>query len=83
MKNKTICHSDKLTQMRLVLNDRALSLVHEGYWLVTISCTDTLWFTKLRHRTNGNVVTISANLLNMTFTQKRNGVPVISNQKIL
>lgn len=69
--------------MRLIMTDRALSLVKEDYWLVTISSTETMWFAKLRHRTNGNVVTMVANLLDMTFTQKRNNKIVVNHQKIL
>lgn len=68
--------------MCLILNDRALSLIDDGYLLVTITSTGTTWFAKLRHRTNQNVVTITGNIEDMTFTQKRNGVIVIDNQKL-
>lgn len=68
--------------MCLILNDRALSLIDDGYLLVTITSTRTTWFAKLRHRKNQNVVTITGNIEDMTFTQKRNGVVVIDNQKL-
>lgn len=56
-----------------IIGQRIQSLVDDGY--IEISYTDMTYFifAKLRHKTNGNVVTINANPHSNKMVQKTNG----------
>lgn len=67
----------------VVLYDRARSLIDEGYIFRVISCSPTLTFYKLVHRSNGNEIIIKGSPLDNWFTQTKNGKVVINHQPIV
>ena len=56
-----------------ILGERIHALVEDGYLLKFIYKAPTSQFTKLVHRSNGNVITIMANVMTDHMTQKTNG----------
>lgn len=56
-----------------VAMNRIASLQDDGYIVVVDHQTATSIFTKLRHRTNGNIVKVSCDLEHDTMTQVSNG----------
>lgn len=56
-----------------ILGERIHALVEDGYLLKVIYWSPTSKFTKLVHRSNGNVITINANIMTDHMVQKTNG----------
>lgn len=56
-----------------ILRQRVISLVQDNYTIMVKSENPSLYFYKLRHRTNGNVVIIRASVLEDFMAQTTNG----------
>lgn len=61
-----------------VVAQRATAFLSEGYNLVVKTESVSLMFYSLRHRSNGNSITLIAYPTRNHFIQKRNGVVVAS-----
>lgn len=61
-----------------VLQERVNSFLEDGYCLVVKSNNPTFAFFKLRHRMNGNVITISAEPFRNEMVQRTNGTVTYS-----
>lgn len=59
-----------------IVNERVMSLVGDGYLIRTISENASRTFYKLLHRSNGNVVTITAFWQARRLVQRSNGIIV-------
>lgn len=55
-------------------HERVQSLVEDGYLIRHIYSGNDYFFTSLKHRTNGNRITISARLRDKLICQKTNGI---------
>lgn len=73
----------KRTKALLEITNRANSFVEDGYKIVFVSYNHPTYFAKLRHSTNGSVITLSANLDLNKFTQKKDNKNIIENQNIM
>lgn len=56
-----------------ILGERIHALIEDGYLLKVIYWSPTNPFIKLVHRSNGNFITIMANVMTDHMTQKTNG----------
>lgn len=66
-----------------VLEDRTRSFVNDGYIIRVMYSTPTLFVSRLRHRTNGNEITISGSPINNWYQQKTNGKFTVIHDKIV
>ena len=76
MNNPTPAPTKFKLQTQARLAKRISELCHDGYTIVVASVSITLTVYKLRHRMNGNTITIIANPLDDFMIQKSNGVTV-------
>lgn len=56
-----------------MLRSRVVSLVQDNYFVMVDYISPDLSYIKLRHRSNGNIVEISANICSDYMQQKTNG----------
>lgn len=63
---------------QVVLQERINSFLEDGYCVVVSSNNPTFAFFKLRHRLNGNVITISAEPFRNEMVQRTNGTVTYS-----
>lgn len=64
------------TKRHLIFNERVHSLIKDGYTYVLISVGLTNAFIKLRHHTNGTIISLNGDFSKNTLVQKRNGIIV-------
>lgn len=65
-------------KLRSILAQRISSLCKDGYSILFHYQEDTTNFMKLRHKSNGSVITLAVSIADNFMVQKSNGVKVYS-----